>query len=264
MQNRLRDCPASMQTAVSVRQSSFLRRCVELVYTRETHDLVKMLAGWNQQSSIKSRRHRTCSTLLQSGRFLLMRRMFGIFFFHFYKEVSHTHHLQRLESFVADNRKRRFKGDFLFHFYKEVSHTHHLQRLERIVAANRERRLKHGLIMAWHFSADIHETRKIRRLATSKLLSSSLQKQRRTRVFLNWVSYTHYKKHLRASESHVVFKRQLFLKRRFFREWKDVEWLKYFSGILEKWYRMSMGQVKILKVGSLLSLLCKNDHVADF
>jgi len=97
--------------------------------------------------------------------------------------------------------------------------------------------------MAWHFSADIHETRKIRRLTTSKLLSSSLQKQRRTRVFFNWVSYTHHKKHLRASESHVVFKRQLFLKRRFFREWKDVEWLKYFSGILDKWYRMSMGQM---------------------
>jgi hypothetical protein len=36
---------------------------------------------------------------------------------------------------------------------------------------------------------------------------------------------------------------QMFIKRRFFREWKDVEWLNFFSSILEKWYRMSMGQI---------------------
>jgi hypothetical protein len=105
------------------------------------------------------------------------------------------------------------------------------------------RQFSHFLLVRWHLSAELGESRRERLMVTSRILSAKFYRELQTRYFTTMKIQRQYKRRLRAAELHVSAKHRLFHKRRNFREWKDVEWLKYFSSILEKWYRMSMGQI---------------------
>jgi hypothetical protein len=58
---------------------------------------------------------------------------------------------------------------------------------------------------------------------------------------MKWVDFCAYKRRLLALECQVMMKHRLLSKRQCFREWQDVEWLRFFSGIIRRWYRLSTG-----------------------
>ena len=177
LQCRFQDCPTRMLTEISVRRSCFLRRCVNVVASRQAR---------------------------------LLRRTFGGLQQYYTKEAVHTFEIHRLRTFLTN---RAIRHTMLETFAK------------------------------WSLAAELCETHKRRLYVTAKVLRRKSFKETEVRFLMKWITHRMCRLRLCSIEKHVTVKRRLFHKRRYFREWKDVEWLKHFSSVLEQWYRMSIGQM---------------------
>jgi hypothetical protein len=214
--------PKPMQKNLPPRQISFLRRCGELVWIRDANTLNEMFTGWGLRSSEKNRRLRICQSVLQSGQYSLVRRIFT-----------------GLKSYCS----------------REVYHSQHLNRLKDIFSARIHRRFTHSQLATWHCAAELQESRTDRLNLTLKILSRKARQEQVNRVFASFIAYRDQRHRLRASEHHVLIRSQIWYKRRVFGYWKDLERLKYFSQILEKWYKLSIGQLlQVMQRKALLSI----------
>ena len=214
--------PKPMQKSLPPRQISFLRRCGELVWIRDANSLNEIFAGWRLRNSEKNRRLRICQSLLQSGQYGLVRRIFTGF-----------------KSYCS----------------REVYHSHHLNRLKDVFSASLHRRFTHSQLATWHCAAELRESRTDRLMLTLKILSRKARQEQVTRVFASFIAYRDQRHRLRASEHHVLIRTQIWYKRRVFGYWKDLERLKYLSQILEKWYKLSIGQLlQVMQRKALLSI----------
>ena len=191
----------SMQHCMTARRHSLLWRCLMLIHLRQTNPLIELMVAWRHRSTKKTLSVRTCNLIMQRRQFFLKRQI--------------------LEGWRNRNTKDTLLRRQFF-----------LKLLRRQFLLKRQ--TLEGL-------QGICSQEPVRLHAAATVLSRVQMRQMLRCYFLKLVELCAYKRRLLALECQVMMKHRLLSKRQCFREWKDVEWLRFFSGIIRRWYRLSTG-----------------------
>ena len=210
----------------------FFLRCVRLTFNLDAHLMTNHLSAWR----LRCWQIRKCNVFLKGRSWNILHLAFW-----------------RLRAYVQ----------------KEAIHTQEILRLQVFVEQKTVRRLQRRTIEKWYFANPfLQEIRHVRALVTGRILSRKGRRDFMSKFLFAWEAYTNRQIRLRASEQSACAKNKIFLNRRVFREWKNVEWLKCFSVIVERWYSFCVGlmlqHLQFEAVQSLEAVITPFRSVAPF